>query len=297
MKKIILLLALIIVSCTNPESKKPEIPKVEKYMTIGQIEKQLDEMNFNAHEELLSEEARSRIENLPKSADMINGLEGRVSEDTQPMTDAYMSSSIDNREFDQPIVNQWNGTCTAHATAAMMETLSSMKYKRPVNLSERDLWSRYKKYSAQAAIDAALENFIVPEKYWPHDLEKPKYNKHTKYGYAKISKSYYLGEDYKRLFFRMSQGETGKIAMAVPYSMANCDAVINPSSDPIEGAGHDIAISGILVGQKYGLIAIIKNSWGEKCGDHGYQYLPLSICDNESYYCYFWSAYELEYSK
>lgn len=296
MRKFLFVLLLVLVSCAENNDTKPT-PVNNKFLTIKQIEERLDNMEFNKTEEFMSDDIKERVSNLPKSEDILKGVKELVPNDNQVIDKTFMASSVDHREFDQPIVNQWNGTCTAHATSAMIETLSAMKYDKVVNISERDMWSKYKQYSAQAAMDAAYSNFIVPEKYWPHNSEKPKYNNHTKYGFAKISKAYYLGEDYKRLLFRMSQNESAKIAMAVPYSMANCDAVINPSSEPVEGAGHDIAISGVLISQKYGPIAIIKNSWGPDCGDHGYQYLPLSLCDDNNYYCYFWTAYELEFNK
>ena len=73
--------------------------------------------------------------------------------------------------------------------------------------------------------------------------------------------------------------------MAVPSDMAKCRKIIRDTSPVVEGAGHDIAVYGIIPDPNLGYIAILKNSWGENCGDHGFQYLQLSICQKSGYYC------------
>jgi C1A family cysteine protease len=300
MKQFLLMFTLLFVAACDGGTEVKPAPVNTKFLTLKQIEAKLDQYQEKNVEEFMTDNIREKIKNLPKSEDLLKGVKDLVPNDKQVMSDTYTASSVDYRQYDQAIVSQWNGTCTSHATVAMMETLSNLKYRMPVKLSERDLWSKpevYKMYSAEAAMKGASTHFIVKDKYWPHENEKPAYNNHTKYGFAKIAKSYYLGSEYNRVLFRMSQSETAKIAMSVPYSMTNCDAVINPNSAPIENAGHDIAISGVLVSEKYGPIAIIKNSWGADCGDHGYQYLPLNLCEKNDHYCYFWTASELSFNQ
>lgn len=302
-----LLAILFFVSCSFNDPKPapaptptpaPDPAPVSKYLTLEQIEKILDDYEGKPtqQENLFNAEANERARNLPKANEILDGVKLLKAE---PVENNFRASneSFDYREHDQAIVNQWNGTCTAHATTAAMEEALSMQKGIKIKLSERDLWSKpevFKKYSAAGAIQGGLKNFIVPDKYWKHSSEQPNYANYQQYAYAKINKAYYLGKSYVNLYTRMATKESGKIAMNVPNSMINCVKVINPASAPLEDAGHDIAISGFFNSQKYGLIAIIKNSWGENCGDHGYQYLPMSVCDREDYWCYFWSINAME---
>lgn len=188
---------------------------------------------------------------------------------------------------DAPVVNQWNGTCTAHGLAGVMENFIGN-----IDLSERHIWSGYKQYSCEAAIKA-WENgkCVTTEKAWPHDSTK------GKAGYTKpencntyLKKTTYIGDDIQAAINSLDKGHPVYIGMNVTESMMNCDATISPKSKKVEG-GHALAIVGYYLDNRVlgGGYFKVKNSWGTDCGDSGYQYVPFYHCQRDDLYCILWT--------
>lgn len=290
MKSVIILSFLLLFTACSSNEKKQDTPSKGKYLSKEDVITLFDDEPIkDAFDEEASADDLLRLDTLTPENEFFAGFdtlkEATLPADTiDPSSDVRAVEAIDYRQFAQPVVSQWNGTCTAHATAAMVEGLYKMKTGKDLKLSERHLWDKYGKYNAKAAMDAMAKNYIASDKYWPHKSTKPITSKIDDKGVVKIPHYYYIGDDSNKLLEGMSRGMMGKIAMRVPYDMIKCRKIIRDTSAPVEG-GHDIAIYGIIPSEKHGLIAILKNSWGESCADGGYQYLQLSICKKQNYYC------------
>lgn len=212
-------------------------------------------------------------------------------QDTQgPNWDEYFRNAkpVDLRLYDTPIRSQWDGTCTAHGTIACLENL--LNRIQPVILSTRFHWNNYRKYSGQAAMVSMLKHKQIEDKYWPQDSRKPLVSQPERFGKAKLVESEYLGSSAYEALKAIGEGYPVNVAMSVPQDMASCRSTIRYTSDLTSG-GHDVA----AVGRKFspeiagGAYLILKNSWGEDCGDQGYQYLPAAYCEKPGVYCMFWA--------
>jgi hypothetical protein len=191
--------------------------------------------------------------------------------------------SVDLRGRDTPIKSQDDGKCTAFSgTAAVENTLQKDGVIPGLDLSEWHSWSLYKKYSAEAFIKALTTHRIGDEVDYPQ-YGKPKA---TLRPHTMISKQKYLDDDVPSVVAALAKGHVVYLAMETPKEMLRCPKVISPNTKPA-GGGHALLISGYyLEGNRP--VAILKNSWGKDCGDHGYQYLPLEICHKKGFYCSFW---------
>jgi C1A family cysteine protease len=193
----------------------------------------------------------------------------------------------DYRFRDTAVKRQFGGTCSTFGLLAAME--NALHGQRPVDLSEKHLWNKYRKYSSERAVRAALNKGpVTDEVYWPMKRWLPKW------GYKKNAKSYlkaasYIESDVGAAVSALSQGRPVYLGLQVTESMYACDAVIDPNS-PSSGGGHAVAIVGHQLNESVagGGYFIIKNSWSDQCGDHGYQYLPFNYCTREDLYCIMW---------
>jgi hypothetical protein len=198
---------------------------------------------------------------------------------------------VDLRKFDTPVKVQWNGTCTTFGLIAAMENL----LKGKVHLSERDLWSRYRKYSSSVAIKTAENVKICEEKYWPQNVTRlnKSCKKNRRYGLKAGTE--YLGDNVMSAIEAMDDGFPVYIAMSTPKGMYQCDKYISHNSGNT-GGGHALAVVGYKIDKrlKSGGYFILKNSWGSDCGDKGYQYLDHDFCRKQGKYCLMWRIDKLE---
>lgn len=291
MRFFLVLTVFLMFSCSLSEVKPT--PPNGKFLSIADIEELFDQEVYNTENDPASKDDLLRMSTLIDENELFKNS-GRAFVEETKLPESKDSTSddeeikeikaVDLRNFAQPVVNQWNGTCTAHATAAAVEGLYKMQTGKDLKLSERHLWSKYGKYNATDAMNAMKNNFIAENKYWPHASATPISNDVDKKAVIKIPHYYYVGDNNQEFFKGFYNGMIGKIAMRVPYEMVKCRKIIRDTSAPVDG-GHDIAVYGIIQSAKHGLIAILKNSWGESCGDYGFQYLQLSICQKKDYYC------------
>jgi hypothetical protein len=196
------------------------------------------------------------------------------------------SGSVDLRYKDTPVLSQWNGTCTAHGLSAAIENLIS------VNLSERHVWSKYEKYSCKKAISAlSKKECITLAEAWPNTKSRPYKNyKEKKFCSYFLDKSTYLKDDIQEAIFALDKNIPIYLGTSVTKSLLNCDVSVKPTSKKT-GGGHAMAIVGYELNKSVagGGYFILKNSWGNDCGDKGYQYLSFDHCLREDLYCNFWS--------
>jgi hypothetical protein len=202
-----------------------------------------------------------------------------------------IAKGIDLRSKDCPVVNQFGGTCTAHGLAAAMENLNECK----VNLAERHLWFTYQQYNVYPAIDAAKKNKITTQEIWPNSSEKPKgvltQNKGTT-----LRRVNSLGGDVRRAVQSLDTKNPVYAAVNTPIDMSACMPVIREQTKANQEMGHAFAIVGYKLDERLPSKGyfIVKNSWGDKCGDKGYQYLPFSYCSRQDTYCLLFSVEETQ---
>lgn len=281
----------LVLSCSTTPSQPttPDMPKPsQKYLALKDIEELLD--NTKSEEIKFDKETVDRYLNLIPLNELFTKTPDVLIEDNAfiSMFDARdLPKSIDLREYaNETILNQFGGTCTAHAITAVTEIASCTKKNVcGVKLSERHAWSLYKKYSSDVAIQALLKNRIVENKYWPHKDEKSKYKNLSELAKVKLESVYKLNTEKVILEFLANKSPVN-LAMTVPSGMLNCSPVIKKTSKATDG-GHAIAVVGYHHSERHGTILIIRNSWGKSCGDGGYQYMQLDVCKNKDFYCSF----------
>lgn len=195
-------------------------------------------------------------------------------------------SEVDLRKFDAPVVTQPGPTCTAFGTAAAIDNMLHQKGLSR-NISEQHLWSFYQEYDVDSAFAAAQKNFLTEEQYWPIDANKPKsdYRNHAN---VRMLQSTSHDDDVNAALQALSQNHPVVIALQVSKSLYNCDSSVSPTSKKY-GGGHVVEVAGYKLDPKVsgGGYFILKNSWGNDCGDKGYQYYPFSLCSRNDLYCYF----------
>lgn len=199
-------------------------------------------------------------------------------------TPTPLPTFVSLKHRDTHVVNQWNGTCTAHASVAAIENLLN----KSINLSERHHWEAYKQYSSYASVESAQKTPIANEVYWPHFSTAPM-NTSIK-PQAKLTKVTYVGYDTQKLQEHLATGRAAIVAMTVPKDLFACLPVVREASDVDATAGHAMAVVG------YGLdnslqskgYFIVKNSWGPNCHDKGYAAIPYNQCLKPGAYCAFW---------
>ncbi len=199
---------------------------------------------------------------------------------------------VDLRLFDSPVANQFGGTCSAFATAAAMDNvLRSKKINKQV--SRRDLWSQYGRYDAYYAVTAATRSYLTELKYWPDQGERAAdYQDHRS---LRISRSIEHGYQFEPAIRALDQGHPLVMAVQVPADLSSCKAIISDQSARTKG-DHVLEAVGYQLDSTIpgGGYFILKNSWGEDCGDHGYHYYPFSLCQRNDLYCYFVEIDEVE---
>jgi C1A family cysteine protease len=207
---------------------------------------------------------------------------------------AVKPEGVDLRSRDTSVKQQNGPLCTAWAGVAAMENIINKdKLLEGLDLSERDTFSKYNKYSCDAFIRALTlpSNKICNETYYPTAGSRSPECEKTKY--ANISNYRYLGQDTREIIRSLNEGNPVYIGMATPTDMVKCRSVINKFNGFSKG-GHALSASGYIVDPKTKEpILIIKNSWSNTCGDKGYQYLPISTLDMPASNSAYWEIKEV----
>jgi len=183
---------------------------------------------------------------------------------------------------DTSIKNQWNGTCTTFATIAAIEN----KLGAIFELSERSLWDFYGVYSTEQAINAAKNHYILEEIYWPQYQVRFD-TRYSGKGRFIISEVHDLDNDYLQVLRAIDNGNPCIVALQVPEDLYNGEPQVERTSRMLSG-GHAICVSGYKVENGKGYF-LVKNSWGVRNGDGGYQYIDFNVFDNKGY-ATFWEV-------
>jgi len=200
--------------------------------------------------------------------------------------------SVDLRQYDSPVENQWDGTCTAHGLRNVIDNAGR------VQVSTRHVWDKYQVYSCEDAINAWSGGTCVTNvSSWPHDSVTPTSAKYLEPLNCNtfLRASTYIDDDLDKMREALDNNHPVYLGITVTNSMMNCDAMLVPTSKATTG-GHALAIVGYKDDPaiKGGGYFIIKNSWGTDCGDKGYQYVPFYYCTRKDMYCVFWTIDKVE---
>lgn len=207
---------------------------------------------------------------------------------------------VDLRACDTPIKTQVGPLCTAWGSASAIENLRC----KGGDISEKHIWSFYKQYSSEAAVNAtsAPGRWITLERYWPGENANPYAGyldvKNTK---VRAVSWRYLDDSLAEVMKELDKKHPVKIAHSVSSDEANCRSVIrwDPSVNSDTGGGHDVTVVGYQLDSDFkgGGYLILKNSWGggtSGCGDLGYQYMSFGYCERQGSYCQFWALSQIE---
>lgn len=302
----IITLLIILASCeTSRDSviiKEPIITEPTQYMSAEEVRhafisaEQKDSPRTFFMEEPLTDEEVERKKWLKKDDEFfpaeirktLNKPKSRTLEIKELDFD-----DVDLRKWDTPIKKQWNGTCTTFAGVAAIEN----KIRKPlsVDLSERDSWNWYKKYSCNAFIKSLKKNRICDESNWPQDRTRS-YSSCKENRHAGLVSTTYLGDSVEKSIESLQRGNPVYIGMSTPNDMLRGLTVIRPDSSK-SGGGHALEIVGARADRsvKGGGYWILKNSWGAHIGDKGYQYLPFHYCSRSDTYCAMWEISEIKH--
>lgn len=245
--------------------------------------------------ELGAQKKKRKEKKHESSFSLINNAHGFSGGGSKPKPKPT-DDNIDLRQFDTPIRSQWNGTCTAHGLIAAMENLMHQTQPNHEMLSTRYFWSLYQKYNAYVAINTAMKNKQVLDKYWPQNSNSPKLSNIGQYANAKLAQNDYLDDNLNAGIADLKNKKPLYIAMSVPEDMATCRSTIRMTTKLTDG-GHALAVVGFIRDAKVdgGGYFILKNSWGKDCGDKGYQYLPFGLCERDDMYCVLWSINQVSF--
>lgn len=249
---------------------KPE-PLLEKTLDADAQERL---KNLIPHDKLLPPGELSEIESGVKS-----GLVEGVPENAP--------KQVDLRHRSTPVKSQWNGTCTAFGLTAGLENTLQRDARIPgLDLSEPHFWSKYRQYSAIAALGVYSKNpgaRIGDQKDFPVGGSAGKnLNPH-----ARVNRTTYIGDNGGAMVSALMSGKVVYLALATPRQMIQCNKTINTSTGKT-GGGHAVLVEGYMLDDARNPIAVIKNSWGANCGDRGYQYMDLRVCKKSGFYCNMW---------
>lgn len=291
MKKIltILLITLLTGCSTVPSSyfltheevveRMREAPEQEERSSIDS-----DEMRRKANliplEDLFGEDFEE-LKNRKRLRKLNKENKGRQEE-------VFSRSGADFRYRDTSVKNQWNGTCTAFGGIAGIENL--LNKPETLDLSERDAWSKYRKYSSRSFVEYLSKegNEVCGEESWGQNEVYPQESCEANRKW-RLGSSVYLSDNTEAALDALDAGSVVYLGMSTPTDMMYCRSVIRTTTD-FAGGGHAVLIVGYkmdssIKGHGY---FIIKNSWGDDCGDYGYQYLPFDICQRDDGYCIMW---------
>ena len=187
------------------------------------------------------------------------------------------------QQNDTPVKTQFGISCTTFALIAAIENIFQGRF----DLSERSLWATYKTVDIDKAIKAARENYILEEKYWPQSVARENPANRGK-GRFKLEDAICIYQNYQEVINTIDKGTPCVVAMRTPTDLFLKKSQVERTST-FKNGGHAMAVVGYKVENGKGYF-LVKNSWGEDCGDKGYQYVDFNLFDtNKQGYVYFYT--------
>ena len=193
-----------------------------------------------------------------------------------------LPTEVSLRNRDRAVTDQGSKPwCTIYGLASVMENMLG----DGTDLSERDGWDNQGgKQSVQASQRWNERYGMVEEPYWPMGRRPAR-------GYCsgrrlKPTDIKYIEDDVEAAIRHIAAGKPVYVGMSTPSSMLAKDPIIDPNRGTT-GGGHAIAFVGYRLDSSVlgGGYFLVKNSWGEDTGDHGYQWLPIGTCAKRGFYC------------
>jgi len=229
--------------------------------------------------DLIPKEVRERIDARRQQRQLAFGVDQAQSQVVVTVP------RVDLRSRDTSVKKQFGGTCTTFGLVAAMENVMG----GTIHLSERDAWSKYKKYSVKTAVSTLLKKGIVEEKWWPQSKTWAPwgYSNHKQF---KLQAVEYFEDDIQKAVQALEAGKPLYFGVSTPMDMIACDDRIGPDTK-VSSGGHAFAVVGFEADptEPAGGYFLLKNSWGSSCGDHGYQWFPFSLCSRNDMYCMIWA--------
>lgn len=209
-----------------------------------------------------------------------------------------LPKSHDLRRNFSSIKNQGSqGSCLAFTLSSIMEYMIKSKKLKAVDLSEAFLYYESRKKAGDQDIDigsnflyslqSLAENGICSEQYMPYSeydyTTSPSRTAYTDALANKISMASSVNleiEDLKKVLYN---GYPIAISINMYPSFGNGENFVIPFPSKRELSRNNGMHSMVIVGynedkQQF----IVRNSWGEDFGDHGYCYIPYDYITDES---------------
>jgi hypothetical protein len=204
--------------------------------------------------------------------------------------DAPSSFAVDLRRFATTPKSQIGPRCSAYAGVGAMEIMLNQFHPTAgADLSESYAWSLYKYASCASFVGAATKNRIGDERFFPHDGKIQPGAKEN--AHALLAEQRVIGRDMEAMMGALDKGHVVYLGMRTPRAMTRCSEVIGPDASRTWRGAHALAIVGYARSERVrgGVIAILRNSWGPKCGAGGYHYVALGgLCRQSRYNCHMW---------
>lgn len=245
-----------------------------------------------SHEQIIKEFERKDVREavFKPSSDYAENMSRLIApEKFKPATEALGTYNLDNVDTpasvswisrDTPIKNQENGHCTAYSLAGIMENIINKDGKKAgLDLSDEHLFNLYNVYQMDAAVKAVSAQKICDEVDY---TQKGKITQRCRdAAHARVLSYQQISQG--QVEQALSEGNPVYFGLGVPRGMANCEKVI--SDEVVTNGGHAVSLVAYNSTSpvKY---YTIKNSWGSRCGDGGYQHIRADYCQKT--WCYFY---------
>ena len=214
-----------------------------------------------------------------------------------------LPANVDLRKWFSPIDKQGAlNCCTAHTTVALVEYFERRGTGKHVDASTLFVYKTSRNLlgltgDSGAHLRTAMGALVLfgapPEKYWPYAVEKFDVEP-TPFVYA-------FGQNYKAVkYFRLDPGVTSvtqilhsvKLFAAYGFpsmfgfpvfeeyqALAPGNLILLPTPNSMYSGGHANVVAGydndLVIGGEPGAL-LVRNSFGEDWGDHGYAWMPYA---------------------
>jgi len=209
-------------------------------------------------------------------------------------TPVSSATKVDLRNCATSVKTQTSPHCTAYGLAASMEE----KMCDGRELSEAQIWSLYRVYDVDAALNGTTGQLITTRALWPEDYTLG-LNGYAAEAKTRLLRATYLGDDYDQYIPAMKQalrdGKPVYIGFAVWVDLAEGREIVTAANGVTKG-GHAVSVVGFMDDAKAagGGYFILKNSWGVEAHDKGYAYVEYAACESNGAYCFMYSIDSVE---